>query len=227
QLRPSVPHLQETRTTTLTKTDFFHREDTCTSSPYHLLYTGRMARQKGLLEMVEALAILVAQGRDVILDLVGWPEKNDDILAELQTLAQVKGIPERVRYHGFKPVGPELFSYYQQADIYVLASQSSFEGFPRTIWEAMAHNLPVVATKVGSIPEFIQGAAQLIEPRNVSQLADAIQLIIENAQLRRTLIAKGSALAGKNTLEFQVAKMISSVNRWLRDHNHEQMGSSL
>ncbi len=46
----------------------------------------------------------------------------------------------------------------KKADIYVIASRSS-EGFPRTIWEAMAHCLPVVATKVGSIPAFIEGAA--------------------------------------------------------------------
>lgn len=215
QLRPSVPQLYETRTTTLSKADFFHREDTCTSPPYHLLYTGRMARQKGLLEMVEALAILVEQGRDVILDLVGWPEKHDDILEQVQALAQKTGVAERIRYHGYKAVGPELFAFYQQADIFVIAS--THEGFPRTIWEAMAHSLPVVATKVGSIPDFIQGAAELVDPRNVNQLAASIQRIIDDVKLRQQLINKGMALASENTLEFQIRNMMDHIANWLED----------
>lgn len=214
QLRPSVPQLYETRTTTLSKADFFHREDTCTSPPYHLLYTGRMARQKGLLEMVEALAILAAQGRDVILDLVGWPGKDDDIIEQAQVLSQERGIAARVRYHGYKALGPELFAYYRQADIFVIAS--IHEGFPRSIWEAMAHSLPVVATRVGSIPDFIQGAAELVEARNVSQLAASIQKIIDDGELRGQLINKGMALASENTLEFQVAKMMDTIKEQLR-----------
>ncbi|MGQ9851701.1 MAG: glycosyltransferase, partial [Aggregatilineaceae bacterium] len=144
ELRPFVRDLVETRTTTLTAADFYEREDTCTQRPIRLLYTGRMDRAKGLLHMVEALALLVQRGEDVVLDLVGWPQKGDPILDEVQVLAQQKGIADRVFYHGYKPVGPELFAYYKQADIYVIASTSSFEGFPRTIWEAMAHGLPVV-----------------------------------------------------------------------------------
>ena len=46
ELRPQVPDLVETRTTTLTASDFYEREDTCDQSPYHLLYTGRLDRGK-------------------------------------------------------------------------------------------------------------------------------------------------------------------------------------
>ena len=148
QLRPLVPELHEVRTTTLTADDFFRREDTCQMAPYHLLYTGRMDRAKGLFEMVEAVALLVSQGEDVILDLVGWPAENDTIMTELAKLAQARKVSDPVLYHGYKKVGPELFACYKQADIYVIASRSS-EGFPRSIWEAMAHSLPVVATRGG------------------------------------------------------------------------------
>ncbi|MDD3580665.1 MAG: glycosyltransferase [Desulfobacca sp.] len=214
QLRPLVSELHEIRTTTLTTADFFVREDTCPAPPYHLLYTGRMDRAKGLFEMVGALALLVSQGEDVILDLVGWPAENDSIIDELTVLAESKGVADRVRYHGYKKVGPELFEFYQQADIYILASRSS-EGFPRSLWEAMAHSLPVIATKVGSIPYFISGAAELVEPNNISSIADSLQMILHDGNRRRGLIQAGLNLARENTLEVQAQKLIDNIRTWL------------
>ncbi|MFZ5447034.1 MAG: glycosyltransferase family 4 protein [Thermodesulfobacteriota bacterium] len=219
QLQPLVPELHEVRTTTLTSNDFFIREDTCQTPPYHLLYTGRMDRAKGLFEMVEAIALLVSQGEDVILDLVGWPAENDSIMTELANLAQARGVSEQVIYHGYKQVGPELFAYYKQGDVFVIASRSSFEGFPRSIWEAMAHSLPVVATRVGSIPYFLGGAVEFIEQNDGNCLAASIRKILHDQARRRHLIQAGSRMARENTLEVQGEKLIGIINRWL-DKKH-------
>lgn len=215
ELRPMVTNLVETRTTTLTLADFYEREDTCTQRPVRLLYTGRIAHAKGLLQMVEALALLVNSGEDVVLDLVGWPEQGDPILDEVQALAREKGVVNRVLYHGYKPVGPELFAYYKQADIYVIASVSS-EGFPRTVWEAMANSLPVVATTVGSLPFYLHDreTAMLVPPRDSQQLAQAIATPIHDGELRRHLIHNGYALASENTLERRAREMVSLINDW-------------
>jgi glycosyltransferase involved in cell wall biosynthesis len=214
QLRPLVSELYEVRTTTLTSDDFFIREDTCQAPPHHLLYTGRMDRAKGLFEMVEAVALLVSQGEDVILDLVGWPAEGDTIMTELANLAQARRVSDRVLYHGYKKLGPDLFSYYKQADIYVIASQSS-EGFPRSIWEAMSHSLPVVATRVGSIPYFLEGAAELIEPNEGNGLTGSLRKILHDQARRRHLIQAGLHLAQENTLEMQTEKLMDIINRWL------------
>lgn len=216
QLRPYVAQLYETRTTTLSSDDFFEREDTCQTRPIRLLYTGRMDRAKGLFHMVEAVAALVEQGEEVVLDLVGWPQKGDPVLEELQSLAQRKQVAERVVYHGFKPVGPELFRYYKNADIYVIASTSS-EGFPRTIWEAMAHSVPVVATRVGSISFYLQHekTALLIAPRSNADLESAIKRLIHEQDLRRRLITCGIAEARSNTLEFRSKELVHQIEDWL------------
>ena len=213
ELRPVVPNLVETRTTTLTSADFYEREDTCTQRPIRLLYTGRMDRAKGLLHIVEALALLVESGEDMVLDLVGWPQKGDPILDEVHSLARQKGIADRVFYHGYKPVGPELFAYYKQADIYVIASTSNFEGFPRTIWEAMAHGLPVVATRVGAIPLFLENeeAALLVEPGNSAALAWGISQVLGDQRLRAALVAHGYILARQNTLEGRADEIIDNI----------------
>lgn len=215
ELQGIVPDLIETQTTTLGKKDFFEREDTCQKPPYRLLYTGRIERTKGLFEIATALTLLMEQGDDVVLDLVGSPEKNENSLEDLRAFAQNKGVVDRIKYHGFKSLGPELFAYYKQADIYVIASYH--EGFPRTIWEAMAHSLPVVATKVGSIPHFLhdQEDVLLVSPYNSIELAQSIKRLIHEPQLRQQLIRRGIELARENTLEKRAEEMVFHIRRWL------------
>ena len=217
QMRPHVANLIETRTTTLNDTDFFEREDTCLNPPIRLLYTGRMDRAKGLFEMVDAINILTQQGRDVVLDLVGWPAKGDTVVDELMQRARQSGVQDRIAYHGFKAVGPELFAYYKQADIYVIASQSDFEGFPRTIWEAMAHSLPVIATRVGSIPLFLkhQETAWLLEDTSASAIAEGVHELATNSLIRTSVIRNGRQLAKANTLEARTSELVHELRTWV------------
>lgn len=215
EMQPTVPNLVETCTTTLTRADFFDREDTCTRAPYRLLYTGRMTRGKGLIEMVEALALLVREGEDVVLDLVGWPEKGDDVLEEMEQVGSRLKVAERVKFHGLKTAGPELYAYYRESDIYVIASKTS-EGFPRTLWEAMAHSLPAVATKVGSIPDFVQDAALIVEPNSTRELASALRDVLHNPAKRQRMIKRGRELASTVTLEQQTEVMVQRLKSWAR-----------
>lgn len=213
EMKGKVSNLFETRTTSLTTEEYFIRSDTCKVAPYRLLYVGRMDRTKGLLQMVEAVALLTERGEDVVLDLVGRPEHNDSVLDEIEALSRARCIEQRIRYLGLKPLGSELFSCYKQADIFIIASL--FEGFPRVIWEAMAHCLPVVATRVGSIPAYIEGAAELIPPRRAEALAEAISRIINQPELRRQLIQRGFELVRENTLEAQTGAMVVKMKKWL------------
>lgn len=214
ELHGRIPYLVETRTTTLSKGDFFERDDTCLTRPIRLLYTGRFDRGKGLLEMVEALAQLVEKGNDIVLDLVGWPEPGDNVINELMLLAERLGVAQRVINHGRKVVGPELFAYYRQADIYLLASKSNFEGFPRTIWEAMAHSLPVVATRVGSIAHFIDGSAELIEPGSVLAIVEGVERLLSSSERRKRIIKRAMTVARENTLERRSREMIETIELW-------------
>lgn len=217
ELESIVPHLVETRTTTLCGEDFFEREDTCQSEPYHLLYTGRLVRGKGLLDMVDALALLVRRGQDVVLDLVGWFSEDESLREVLKDVAASKGVRDRLRYHGYRTVGPELFQFYREADLFLIASHSSFEGFPRAIWEAMAHSVPVVATSVGSIPLYLKNehSALILPPREPVRLADAIERVINSKALRRRLIRNGLAEARENTVERRSIDLVSVIREYV------------
>ncbi|MEN6604218.1 MAG: glycosyltransferase family 4 protein [Bryobacteraceae bacterium] len=212
QLRPLLGELHETRTTTLTEADFHAREDTCQGRTVRVLYSGRINRGKGLLEVVDAIALLATDGLDVVFDLVGWAEAGDDIVDAIRQRAEHHGIPERVIFHGYKPVGPELFGVFKDVDLFVTASLHS-EGFPRGIWEAMAHSLPVAVTKVGSIPFFLKDGESglLVEPGNTAGLADAMGRIIRDGDLRRRLIKEGSKLARQQTLEALTPTLLGAI----------------
>lgn len=211
-----ITDLVETRTTTLSDRDFHQRLDTCQGNPVRLLYTGRFDRGKGLLEMVEAVSLLRAGGREVVLDLVGWDDSGTGVEAEVMSCALKHGVQEYIHNHGRKACGNELFEFYRRADVYVIASRST-EGFPRTIWEAMAHCVPVVATRVGSIPEFVGGVAEIVDPKSASAIAMGVLHVINDGEHRRRLITEGYQLACQNTLGRRAREMTDAIEGWLKN----------
>lgn len=219
ELRGVVRNLHLIKTTTLQKTDFFFREDTCQSKKINLLYTGRLDLSKGLQEMIESLASIRLKGIDAYLHLVGWEDKNATVVTELlQKQALVLGVSDCIFFHGKRQVGDELNSYYRMADIFIIASKMN-EGFPRTIWEAMANSVPVIASSIGSIPLFLQAdiEAILVEPGSVKAIVDACLRLLQQPEQRRQLIKNAFALAQSNTLEIQTEKIITLLHEYSRD----------
>jgi len=207
-----VRKLYEVKTTTLTESDIFIREDTCQNNEIKLLFAGGFSFAKGLRELIEAFSIIREEYNNVSLHFVGWEYDNEKpVESYLKNKALELGLSEHIIFHGFKTVGAELNTMYRMADIYVIPSYH--EGFPRTIWEAMANGLPVIATRVGSIPHFLNDGkdALLIEPKNVDELVTSISKVLTQTDLRRKLIANGALLAKENTLEIQTKRLISIV----------------
>jgi glycosyltransferase involved in cell wall biosynthesis len=214
KFKPFTDRIIETRTTTLSESDFFIVDDRCTQSSCHLLYTGRIDRTKGLHELIESIKILIDRGTDVHLDIVGWSGDRDPTEDELKKKVNLYGLAHRVFFRGFKPLGPELFSYYKKADFYIIPSYA--EGFPRSIWEAMAHSVPVIATRVGSISAYVKNLEEgiLIPPRDPSAIVDAVEQLIGNSYLRQKLIKNGRKLAGENTLQKRTGEIVKSLKRY-------------
>jgi glycosyltransferase involved in cell wall biosynthesis len=206
-------NIHQIRTTTLSKKDFFYREDTCLGTEINLLYTGRIEKVKGLFELLEAFWELRKERADIYLNFVGWEsDEGKPNEKSLINRAEELGIREYVKFHGMKAVGEELNSMYRKSDIYVIPSYH--EGFPRTIWEALANCIPVIATKVGGIPNSLTNGenAILIEPQNVNQIKDSINSLLLNSELRQKLIKGGLIAVNENTLEIQTQKMIAILN---------------
>lgn len=209
-----TPDLHLVKTTTLSDDDFFYREDTCQGDEVKLLYTGSLSFAKGLRELIDAFAILYQKRENISLHLVGWdydPGKSTEKYLKSQT--EKYGIANKIFFHGYKTVGPELNAMYRMADIYIIPS--SHEGFPRSIWEAMANGLPVIATAVGSIPYYLTNneSAILIEAKNYQAIAVAVEALLIHSDLRKKLITNGYLLAKEHTLDKQVKNMITILKK--------------
>lgn len=200
------------KTTTLSKKDFFYRKNTCNDIKIKLLFTGRIDPAKGLFELFNAMSILVKKGMDVELNIAGWEnDPKKPIENQLLQYAHEQAIEQFVNFHGFKSVGNELNQMYRNADLYILPSYH--EGFPRTVWEAMANSLPVIVTNVGGIPDQLTHMKDcyMIKSKDVDAIVDSIIIMVKDKVLREYLIKNGIELAKTNTLEEQTLKILKII----------------
>jgi len=173
--------------------------DTGPKAPSHftLLMVGAVNDNKN---QILALRLLVEQA-NLRLIIVG----DGPRLKEWQQWARDAGVNSRVIWTGFVDA-PE--QYYGQADALLLLSE--FEAFPYVMLEAMAHALPVVATRVGGIPEAItHGKDGLLLPcRNLSALSEAVFRLTNN---RDWTIQLGQQARKTVSERFTVEKMTDNL----------------
>jgi glycosyltransferase involved in cell wall biosynthesis len=102
--------------------------------------------------------------------------------AELKAQAKALGLDANVRFLGFRK---DILSMYGQVNVFALSSLS--EGLPNVILESMAIGLPVVATRVGGLPEIIDDGRTgiLVEPRAHSALAAGIVRLLRDGEFSR------------------------------------------
>jgi glycosyltransferase involved in cell wall biosynthesis len=151
-----------------------------------LIAVGRLKAPKDFLTLIRAIAAM-PQGRFEAL-IVGDGPDRPDVEAEIRSL----GLEERVRLAGERNDVPALLA---DSDLFVLSSRS--EGLPVTALEAMAAELPVVASDVGGLRELVADGETgiLVPPDDIPALAAALGRLVEDRELRRTLGAAGRARA--------------------------------
>lgn len=207
----------ETKTTTLNVADIASRTDTCGGNPVRCLTVSRIDPRKGLRVLPGAIASLVAQGRDVTIDIVGPTIGliGDTERGAIADEARRLGVEDRVRLRGAIPLD-QLMPLYQQYDVFVLPTQPG-EGIPRVLLEAMAAGLPIVTTGVSGIRSLVRHGENgvLIAESSAEAIATALAQIMSDAALRRRIIDGGYWTARNHTLERQAASMMGAVSEGL------------
>jgi teichuronic acid biosynthesis glycosyltransferase TuaC len=143
------------------------------------LYAGYLTKRKGVYDLLEAIYKAQKKFPDILLVICGsGPEE-----ASMRRLIHEKGMEHTVRMAG--EIEPERMNKWMQAsDLFVLASHT--EGMPNVVMEAMACDLPVVATAVGGLSEAVGDCdgVILVPPENIDELEKAIMKIIKDNQLK-------------------------------------------
>jgi glycosyltransferase involved in cell wall biosynthesis len=151
------------------------------AEPY-ILCVASHNQVKGLDLLLRAVALLRGRGDDTLVVLAG----DGPLRPELEQLARRLGIEHAVRFAGRQELGP-LLDLLQGCTFVVVPSRA--ESFGITSLEAMAVGKPVVATRVGGIPEVVAhgDTGLLVPPENEEALCAAMQLLLRDRDLQRRL----------------------------------------
>ena len=153
----------------------------------NIVAVGRLSPEKGFDVLLKAIARVVENGVDVSLVLFGegtWRRK-------LEKLISLLGLRDRVKMPGFVSNAAATFSCF---DLLVIPSLT--EGLPITLLEAMRGKIPVIASRVGGIPNVLEDGVGgiLVEASNEIGLAEAIRTLAESPVRRSNLAEKAYCL---------------------------------
>lgn len=150
---------------------------------------GRLSAEKSFPTIIRVVERLVREGQNVELIIVG----EGDQRAPLETLIDQLRLADHVRLLGHRS---DLIGLYEAMDVFVLSSLR--EGLPNVLLEAMAMEVPVIATRIAGIPRLIEHETNglLVAPEDIEGLTHSLRHLLDDADRRRTLAA-----AARRTIE--------------------------
>jgi glycosyltransferase involved in cell wall biosynthesis len=162
------------------------------SRPY-ILYVGTIEPRKNIARLIRAFAMLKSRGLPHKLAIVGQAGWHcEPVFAEVERL----GLKQDVIFTGYVPFS-DLPALYSAAES--MAFPSLYEGFGLPVVEAMACGTPVVTSNSSSLMEVADGAALLIDPLSVEEIAQALHRIHFDEDLRDELHQRGISRASEFT----------------------------
>jgi glycosyltransferase involved in cell wall biosynthesis len=171
---------------------------------------------KNLSALIGALARLAPAERPLLV-LPGYGTWHED---ELRRRVEQAGLVDDVRLCGWVSTA-DLEGLWGIAEAFIFPSL--YEGFGLPLLEAMARGVPVACSNTSSLPEVAGEAALLFDPREETQIAEALRRILTDGELRGRLRALGRARAQLFTWERTARLTLESYSKALRSSQHRQL----
>ena len=165
--------------------DLYARRQKNGVAPLKALYLGYLGRDKGSFDLLEAAQEIKRRKIPLTFELIGEDLYPGDVNA-LKKQVEVTGLGETVKLLPFV-AGADKLAAFSRANLLVYPSYH--EGMPMAVIEAMACGLPIVATRVGGLPDLVSEGVNglLVEAKNPAQLADALIRITTDTDLRHAM----------------------------------------
>jgi glycosyltransferase involved in cell wall biosynthesis len=156
-----------------------------------LVSIGRLSREKGHADLVQALATVVGRGHRVSLVLAGDGPERGALVEQIRAL----GLESSVYLPGYLAEPQRLL---EETDLMVLPSHT--EGLPNAALEALVMEVPVLATRVGGTPEVITDGetGRLVPPHDPAALAEGIESFLANRAAWTTMARRGRGVVEAN-----------------------------
>lgn len=167
-----------------------------------LVHVANLNRVKDQATLLAALQVLVAEGLDWRLDVIGL----DTLDGAMQARAVDLGIADRIRFHGFLPHA-ETRPWIEVADLLVVSSRH--EAGPLVALEAALTGVPTVGTAVGHIADWAPEAALAVPVGDASALATAIARLAADEAERLRLAHAAQALAIAEDADFTATRTVA------------------
>lgn len=155
-----------------------------------ILSVGTLVGRKGHPDLIAALAGLAHL--DWRLTIVGSADLDPAHAAEVRAAIAAAGLDARIRLAGAVPAA-DLAGHYDRADLFVLASH--YEGYGMAYTEALAHGLPVVATRGAAVAEAVAAGAVLADAGDPDSLRLALAPLLSDPAARRAAADRAAAAA--------------------------------
>ncbi len=163
---------------------------------------------KNLLALIEAMALIPVERRPVLV-LPGYRTWHEE---ELRERARSAGVQEDVRFPGWVSAS-EVEGLWSLAQVFVYPSL--YEGFGLPVLEAMARGVPVACSNASSLPEVAGDAALLFDPVVPGGIAEALERLLGEPELRERLIQRGAVRASEFTWARSARLTLASYERAL------------
>ncbi len=168
---------------------------------FEVAFVGRLAPNKGLFTLIEAVAQVKTTHPHVRLGILG----RGTLEAELRARIAAAGLEANVTLITERVPVEAVARFYHESALIVCASTA--EGGPRVTVEAMACGVPVISTPVGIMPELIRdGENGLLFQWDARQLADCIRRLLDDDPLRQRIGAAGCASVQSFTADAVIAR---------------------
>ena len=190
---------------------FREKQITRSRKQWKLIYVGTLSEEKGVGDLITAVARLNEKQHNVILHLVGSGN-----IAQMKEIVETLNLEEAVSFFGNVP-NAEIIPLMREADVVVVPSRPSYaEGFPKTLREGLCSRTPLV---ISDHPMFVNNfqtevSAMIFSAGNSESLAQSIEILMTNPELYYKL----SSEAPKTWNKIQIPVLWGDlIHGWLED----------